>query len=202
VIVSICLCRMFIVSSRWITSSILIVLLVPWVSMSDFCSVFSSLTCFCFQSDMDFIRSLSSPVKTYSHLHCHPASLDLTTFRHLLNFDRQRFNQFRTISLEFVANGQLTIKSNQFDLLAKLFAETSDDAQIEIRLRFTGFTQITVEKRAFTSTMFHRRHQNTRFFLYLIPATVSETKVSVSVSRDTVDFRAFHLDSPRRRSFV
>ncbi|KAG0421875.1 hypothetical protein DMUE_6259, partial [Dictyocoela muelleri] len=110
------------------------------VNCSTSCSIFVSLNCSCFQSESDLHSSLPNP--TYSHLYCQANLARKSRFTFILGSDLQYQNRFRTVSIELFAEDQLEIQSNQFDNLSLLFSRTNVDAQIEISIRFTGFTQL------------------------------------------------------------
>jgi hypothetical protein len=152
-----------------------ILILLPLVSSSTSCSIFPSLNCSCFQSNVDL--NSSSSIKTYSHLYCHGNSLTKKTFQSPFGFDFKHQTHFRTVSIELNNENRIEIQSNQFDSLAMLFSETNIDAQIDIYLRFNGFNHITFHKHSLTSTIFQRKHQNKRLWLHLIPARSNLTEV-------------------------
>ena len=150
------------------------------VSTSTSCSIFPSLNCSCFQSNIDL--NTSSSRKIYSHLYCQGNSLTEKTFQSPFGSDFKYQNNFRTISLEFTNDDLIEIHSNQFDPLAMLFSETNFNAQIEIYLRFIGFRHIVFDKQSLTSTIFQRKHQNKRLWIHLIPARNNFTEVKSSFS--------------------
>ncbi len=147
----------------------------PLVSSSTLCSIFPSLNCSCFQSNIDL--NTSSSIKTYSHLYCQGKFLTDKTFQSLFGLDFKYQNHFRTISIEFINENRFEIQSNQFDTLAMLFSETDFDVPIDIYLRFIGFDHITFQERSLTSNMFQRKHQNRRLWIHLIPARSNLTQV-------------------------
>jgi len=149
----------------------------PLVYSSTSCSIFPSLNCSCFQSNIDLNSSLSR--KTYSHLYCQGSSLNEKTFHSPFGSDFKHQNHFRTVSIEFSNKNNIEIQSNQFDSLAMLFSETPIDAQIDIYLRFNGFTHITFHKHSLTSSIFQRKHQNKRLWIHLIPSRSNLTEVII-----------------------
>jgi hypothetical protein len=104
---------------------ILMVISFSLVSSSTSCSIFPSLNCSCFQSNIDLNKS--SLIKTYSHLYCQGKSLTDRTFQSPFGSDFNYQNHFRTVSIEFINENQFEIQSNQFDTLAMLFSETYFD---------------------------------------------------------------------------
>ncbi|UJR23995.1 hypothetical protein I4U23_026961 [Adineta vaga] len=146
---------------------LLIFFIVPLVSSSTNCSIFLSLNCSCFQSNIDLNYSL--PIRTYSHLVCQGNSLNEKTFQAPFGSDFSLQNSFRTVSLEFTNENHLEIYSNQFDSLAILFSQTNSDVEIEIFLRFNGFSQITFHEYSLTSRIFQEKHENKRLWIHLIP---------------------------------
>ncbi len=152
-----------------------IFLIFPLISPSTCCSIFASLNCSCFQSNVDL--NSSSSMKTYSHLYCQGNSLTKKTFQSPFGSDFKHQTHFRTVSIELNNENRIEIQSNQFDSLAMLFSETNIDAQIDIYLRFNGFNHITFHKHSLTSTIFQRKHQNKRLWLHLIPARINLTEV-------------------------
>ena len=159
-----------------ILNIITLMIIIRLANCSTSCSIFPSLNCSCFQSDSDLILSL--PIKTYSHLHCHGSSFNKKTFQPPYGFDFQIQNRFRTVSIEFSPKKQVEIPTNQFNPLSMLFTETDDNAQIEISIRFNGFSQIKFNKQSFTSNMFHRKHQNKHLWLRLIPTISNYNQVN------------------------
>jgi hypothetical protein len=157
-------------------SNILFIIL-PLVYSSTSCSIFPSLDCSCFQSNIDLNSTL--PIKTYSHLYCHGNSLTEKTFQSPFGSDFKHQNHFRTVSIEFFIENRTEIQSNQFDSLAMLFSDTNIDAQIDIFLRFNGFNHITFHKHSLTSAIFQRKHHNKRLFLHLIPVRSNLTQVNL-----------------------
>jgi hypothetical protein len=155
-------------------SSVFLIIL-PLVSSSTSCSIFPSLNCSCFQSNVDLNSSLST--KTYSHLYCQGNSLTKKTFQSPFGSDFKHQNHFRTISIEISDENLIEIQSNQFDSLAMLFSKTSIDAEIDIYLRFNGFKHITFHEHSLTSTIFQRKHQNKHLWIYLIPTRSNLTEV-------------------------
>ncbi|CAF1236925.1 unnamed protein product [Adineta ricciae] len=142
----------------------------PLVSASTNCSIFPLLNCSCFRSSIDL------PTATYSHLVCQGNSLNEQTFREPFGEDFVHQNQFRTISLEFLTDEHVEIQSNQFDPLAKLFSRTNSAAQIEIFLRFNGFSQITFHEYSLTSNIFQEKHVNQHLDIHLIPGRINSTE--------------------------
>jgi hypothetical protein len=160
---------------------IILNIIYPLVNSSTSCSIFPSLNCSCFQSNLDLNSSL--PIKTYSHLHCHGKSLNKKTFQSPFGSDFIHQNRFRTISIEFFLENHVEIQPNQFDPLSILFIQTNTDALIEIFIRFNGFNHITLNKQSFTSNMFQRKHQNKHLSLHFIPSTLNYIQVNQSFSR-------------------
>ncbi len=153
-----------------------IFLIFPLVYSSTTCSIFPSLNCSCFQSNIDLNSTL--PIKIYSHLYCQGNSLNEKTFRSPFGVDFKHQNHFRTVTMEFFNKNSIEIQSNHFDPLAMLSSETNHDSQIDIFLRFNGFNHITFEERSLTSAMFQKKHQNTRLWINLIPARNNLTQVN------------------------
>jgi hypothetical protein len=147
----------------------------PLVFSSTSCSIFPSLNCSCFQSNIDL--NTSSSIKTYSHLYCQGNSLTEKTFRSPFGKDFKHQNHFRTVSIEFTHENRIEIQSNHFDPLAMLFSETDFDVPIDIHLRFVGFDHIAFQEHSLTSTIFQRKHQNRRLWIHLIPARSNLTQV-------------------------
>jgi len=154
---------------------ILFLIIFPLVYCSTSCSIFPSLNCSCFQSNIDLNSSLSR--KTYSHLYCHGSLLNEKTFYSPFGSDFKYQNHFRTVSIEFSNENNIEIQSNQFDSLAMLFSETNIDAEIDIYLRFNRFRHITFHKHSLTSSIFQRKHQNKRLWIHLIPVRSNLTEV-------------------------
>jgi hypothetical protein len=154
-----------------------LLMIFPLVSSSTSCSIFVSLNCSCFQSNVDLNTSL--PIKTYSHLYCQGTSLTERTFQSPFGVDFKHQNHFRTVSIEFSIENRVEIRSNQFDSLAMLFSETNVNVPIDINLRFNGFTHITFAQESLTSTIFQRKHQTKRLWLNLIPIRSNLTQVKI-----------------------
>ena len=168
----------------YVSNFILLIFMVSclWVnSSSTSCSIFPSLNCSCFQSDADLHVSL--PIKTYSHLHCQGNALTKKTFQSPFGVDFKYQNRFRTISLEFSIDKRLEIQTNQFNSLAMLSSQTDPQAQIEISLRFYGFTHFKFHPQSLTSTIFQSKHQNKRLWLHFIPATSKSLHQVVALSQ-------------------
>ncbi|CAF1268149.1 unnamed protein product [Rotaria sp. Silwood1] len=146
----------------------IIVLLIIINSVTS-CSIFLSLNCSCFESNIDL--NISLPIKIYSHLYCHGNSLTKDTFQSPFGFDFQNQNHFRTISIEFFLKNQVEIYSYQFDSLSKLFSQTNNDAKIELSIRFNHFTHITFKKYSLTSKIFNEKHHKKHLWLHFIPTT-------------------------------
>ena len=166
--------------NNYFLSSNVLILIIPLVYSSTSCSIFPSLNCSCFQSNVDLNSTL--PIKTYSHLYCQGKSLTEKTFQSPFGSDFKHQNRFRTVSIEFSTENRIDIQSNQFDSLAMLFSETDITAQIDIYLRFNGFTHITFAKNSLTSTIFQSKHQNRRVWLHLIPVRSNLTQVILHLS--------------------
>ncbi|CAF0840890.1 unnamed protein product [Adineta ricciae] len=158
-------------SNSIIFNIIVLFLLCSSVKSSTSCSIFPSLNCSCFQSNLDLTSTL--PIKTYSHLYCQGTSLDQNTFQSPFGLDFKHQNRFRTVSIQFFLKQKVEIITNQFDALAMLFSLTESSAQIEVTLHFNGFQRIKFHPQAITSNIFQRKHQNTRLKLHFIPETNS-----------------------------
>lgn len=152
---------------------VIVVSLSSLPTRSTCCSIFPTLNCSCFQSESDLDASL--PIKTYSHLHCKGEALSVRTFQAPFGKDFPHQNRFRTISIEFALRDQVEIHSNQFDALSTLFSLTESSAQIELSIRFTGFTHIKFHTHALTSRTFHKKHHRTRLWLHFFPTVLTPT---------------------------
>jgi len=146
------------------------------INRSTSCSIFPSLNCSCFQSNFDL--SLPLPIKSYSHLYCQGNSLNKRTFQSPFGLDFKYQNRFRTISIEFFVKNSIEIETNQFDSLSMLFSQTDNNAQIEISIRFSGFTHIKFHNQSLTSNIFQRKHQNKRLSLHFLPTTSNSIQVN------------------------
>ncbi|CAF1209821.1 unnamed protein product [Rotaria sordida] len=152
-----------------ILNLIILKIIYPLVNSTTSCSVFLSLNCSCFQSNIDL--NLSLPTTIYSHLYCQGYSLNKNTFQSPFGYHYYYQNRFRTISLEFFLKNKVEIHSNQFDSLSTLFSQTDNDAEIELSIRFNGFTHITFNKYSLTSKTFHQKHYRKNLRLHFIPIT-------------------------------
>jgi hypothetical protein len=150
------------------------------VNCSTSCSIFVSLNCSCYQSNFDLNSSLSR--KTYSHLYCQGNSLNKKTFQSPFGLDFKSQNRFRTISIEFFIKKSIEIQSNHLNSLSILFSETNNDAQIEISIRFNGFSHITFNKQSLTSKIFNHKHLNKHLWLHFLPSAINNsTQVKYSL---------------------
>ncbi|CAF3927507.1 unnamed protein product [Rotaria magnacalcarata] len=157
-----------------ILNVIALVVIYPIKNSATSCSIFLSLNCSCFQSNFDLNFTL--PLKTYSHLYCQGNSLNEKTFKSPFGFDFQN-QRFRTISIEFFLKNQVEIRSNHFDSLSILYSQTNDDADIELSIRFIGFTHITFNKYSISSNIFQRKHYKKHLWLHFIPITTNNTEI-------------------------
>ncbi|CAF1460230.1 unnamed protein product [Rotaria magnacalcarata] len=155
----------------------------PFAYSSTSCSIFLSLNCSCFQSNFDLNSTLL--IKTYSHLYCQGNFLTEKTFQAPFGSDFNHQNHFRTISIEFFIENQIEIQSNQFDSLALLFSKTDHKYQINIFLRFNGFSHIIFHKYSLTSTIFQQRPQNKRLWLHFIPMRSNLTQIELEEENST-----------------
>ena len=147
------------------------VILCQFVCFGNSCSIFPSLNCSCFQSNLD-------STSTYSHLYCQGNLLTDKTFQSPYGSDFRRENYFRTISIEIRHENHLEIRSNHFDSLAMLFSGTNLHVPIDVSLRFIGFETITFHEKSLTSSIFQRKHQTKRLHIYLIPKQKNLTEVN------------------------
>lgn len=145
------------------------------INNSRCCSIFLSLNCSCYQSNIDLESLL--PIKTYSHLYCQGNSLNKKTFQSPFGLDFSNQNRFRTISIEFDFKKSVEIHSNQFNSLSLLFSQTNKDAKIEISIRFINFTKILLNKQSLTSKIFQEKHQNRHLSLHFIPQIINYIQV-------------------------
>lgn len=140
------------------------------------CSIFLSLNCSCFQSNFDL--NLFLPIKSYSHLYCKGNYLTRETFQSPVGLNFLNQTRFRTISIEFFLKNQVEIHSNQFDSLSNLFYDTNSDAEIELSIRFHGFSNIIFNKYSFTSKIFQEKHYKKRLCLHFIPMNSYDFEVN------------------------
>lgn len=159
-----------------IFNSLILIAIYPLVHSSTSCSIFLSLNCSCFQSNFDL--DLSLKIKSYSHLYCQGDSINKRTFQPPFGSDFKNQNRFRTISIEFVLKDQVVIYSNQFDSLSLLFLQTNNDANIELSIRFIGFTHIIFNKYSITSNMFQTKHYKKRLSLHFVPTISNYSQVN------------------------
>lgn len=116
------------------------------------CSIFSSLTCECFQSDADL------PSSIYSHLHCRGSFSSGQRLDLPLGDDAFRFNRFRTVNLDFTLEGQTEIFAEQFSNLSCLFVSTPVNSPVEISLRFNHFTELLLHRSALATNISQPKH--------------------------------------------
>ena len=116
------------------------------------CSIFSSLTCECFQSDADL------PSSIYSHLHCQGSFSSGQRLDLPLGGDAYRLNRFRTVSLEFSLQGRTHIFAHQFENLTWLFVSTPVNSPVEISLRFNHFTELVLHRSALATNISQPKH--------------------------------------------
>ncbi|CAF1293318.1 unnamed protein product [Adineta steineri] len=174
---------------------ILLILLIRFslVYSSTTCSIFPSLNCSCFQSNIDLNVTLTT--KIYSHLYCQGNSLNKTTFQYPFGSDFKHQSRFRTISIEIFNKNHVEIHSHQFDSLAMLFSQTNPDIQVNISLRFDGFSQITFHEYSLTSAMFQQKHQNKNLRIDFIPSTYNLTQMETNEENITNIEEQFHFSS-------
>ena len=141
------------------------------------CSIFSGLNCSCFQSISDSNVSISDKI-IYSYLYCQGKQLNETTLEYSSQFDHQSEKRFRTVSIEFLIEDDIEIRSNYFDPLGELFVERDVNDPIEISLRFNGFHRIQFHNQSITSVMFGKKHQKKYLSMYLIPSRQNLTEVN------------------------
>lgn len=147
----------------------------PFIYSSTSCSIFPLLNCSCFQSSTDL--NSDSLIKTYSHLYCQGNSLTEQIFQPPFGPDFSYQKHFRTVSIEFFSANRIEIQENQFDSLALLFSETNNNDQVNVILRFDGFSHITFHKNSLTSKIFQEKPQNKHLSIYLIPSRNNQTQV-------------------------
>ena len=172
------LMKIFIFRMMKIVLSLYVILniIIRLVNSSASCSIFPSLNCSCFQSNIDLNSPL--PIKTYSHLYCQGNSLNKKTFQSPYGSDFVNQNRFQTISIEFFLKNHVEIQTNQFDSLSMLFSQTDNHALIEISIRFNGFNHITLHRQSITSNIFQKKHQNKHLWLRFIPAPLNFIQVN------------------------
>ena len=111
-----------------ILNMIILTIVYPLSTSSTPCSIFLTLNCSCFQSNIDLNQAQS--VTMYSHLYCQGHSLNNETFQLPFGSNFNYQNRFRTVSIEFFLENQVIIQSNQFDILSKLVLLTSTNLKV------------------------------------------------------------------------
>ena len=129
------------------------------------CSIFSSLNCSCFHSDVDPSASF------YSHLFCQGRFSSRRPFDFPLAEDLSLHNRFRTVTLEFALEGHVEVLSDQFSNLSWLFVSTPRETPVEISLRFNGFTRLTLHRSSLTTNI----SQSTHFQFSFLPSRSNDS---------------------------